>query len=204
MDQQRKNTDDRRVRRTKKLLKDSLATLLMEKNINDISVKEIVDLADINRGTFYLHYRDIYDMLNQIENEMIVDLNEIADKYPGLVLKGAPKPYIQEVFEYIKENSHFCAMLLGPYGDMAFVEKLKKMVEEQCFRSIMEAMPANELQNYQLFAAYTVSGCIGLLQNWMDNGMKMSPGELAQVADDMIQNGVYFLHHTPEQTKAGR
>jgi AcrR family transcriptional regulator len=201
MNNQKKNTDDRRVRRTKKLLKDSLAALLMEKNLNDISVKEIVDLADINRGTFYLHYRDIYDMLNQIENEMILDLDEIADKYPSLVLKGAPKPYIQDVFEYIKENGQFCAMLLGPYGDMAFVEKLKKMVEERCFWSIMEAMPENELKSYQLFAAYTVSGCIGLLQNWMDNGMKMTPEELAQVANDMIQNGIDFLHQTPKQTK---
>jgi len=194
MDYPKKTTEDRRVKRTKKLLKDSLAALLMEKNINDITVKEIVDSADINRGTFYLHYRDIYDMLNQIENEMINDLEEISNKYPEADLKNTPKPYIQEVFEYIQENQQFCKMLLGPYGDMAFVEKLKKMVEEKSFRSVMEAVPENEMQNYQLFSAFTVSGCIGLLQNWMDNGMEMDPAELAQIADDMIQNGIFFLH----------
>lgn len=204
MEYSKKNTDDRRVRRTKKLLKDSLASLLMEKDINDITVKEIVDLADINRGTFYLHYKDIYDMLNQIENDMICDLEEIANKFPGSVLKGAPKPYIEEIFQYVKENQEFCRMLLGAHGDMAFVEKLKKMVEEKCFRSIMEACPENELQSYEFFASFTVSGCIGLLQNWMEHEMKITPDQLAQVADDMIQNGINFLHNTNDKLKSGK
>ncbi|HML37059.1 MAG TPA: TetR/AcrR family transcriptional regulator [Bacillota bacterium] len=201
MEYLKKSSDDRRVRRTKKLLKDSLASLLTEKNINDITVKEIVDLADLNRGTFYLHYKDIYDMLNQIENEMISNLNEIADKFPGSVLKGTPKPYIEELFLYIKENQQFCRMLLGSQGDIAFVEKLKKMVEEKCFRSIMEVCPQKELQNYQFFATYAVSGCIGLLQDWMGNGMKITPEQLAQVADDLIQNGICFLHNTNDRLK---
>jgi AcrR family transcriptional regulator len=191
----KKTADDRRIRRTKKLLKDSLAMLLLEKDINDITVREIVDLADVNRGTFYLHYRDIYDMLTQIENDMINDLEEIADKFQEPVLSGTPEPYIREMFQYIKDNQLFCKMLLGSHGDMAFVDKLKKIVEENCFRSLVEACPENELQKYQFFAAYTVSGCIGLLQNWMEHGMETAPDKLARVADDMIKNGIYFLQN---------
>lgn len=58
---------DRRVRRTKALLLKGLISLMETKDVKDISVKELADLADINRSTFYLHYNDIYDMLNQIE-----------------------------------------------------------------------------------------------------------------------------------------
>ena len=61
---------DRRVRKTKKQLRQGLTQLLQTKNINEISVRELSDLVDINRGTFYLHYRDIYDLLDQIEQEM--------------------------------------------------------------------------------------------------------------------------------------
>lgn len=57
------NNIDRRVMRTKTLLIHSLSTLMKQKNIKDITVKELCELADINRGTFYLHYKDIYDML---------------------------------------------------------------------------------------------------------------------------------------------
>ena len=58
-------TVDRRVRKTKKLLLDGLTQLMQTKDVSEISVKELSDLVDINRGTFYLHYRDIFDMLNK-------------------------------------------------------------------------------------------------------------------------------------------
>ena len=54
---------DRRVLRTRKMLLEGLTDLLKEKDIKDISVKELADYADINRCTFYLHYKDVYDML---------------------------------------------------------------------------------------------------------------------------------------------
>lgn len=64
---------------------------MKEKPIKDISVKELTDLADINRGTFYLHYRDIYDMLEQLEDEWFADFNELLDKTP-------PAPTAQAVW----------------------------------------------------------------------------------------------------------
>ena len=57
--------EDRRVRRTKKLLTQALTELLQEKQVNEITVKELTDLADMNRGTFYLYYKDIFDMLEK-------------------------------------------------------------------------------------------------------------------------------------------
>ena len=62
--------EDRRVRRTKKLVTQALTELLQKKQINEITVKELTDLADMNRGTFYLYYRDIFDMLEKIEAEL--------------------------------------------------------------------------------------------------------------------------------------
>ena len=63
--------EDRRIRRTKKLLKQALAQLMDEKEFKDITVKDITERADLNRGTFYLHYTDTYDILNKIENEIL-------------------------------------------------------------------------------------------------------------------------------------
>ena len=67
----KESTVDRRIRKTKQQLRQSLTALLKEKPIQDITVRELADLADINRGTFYLHYRDVYDLLNQIEEELL-------------------------------------------------------------------------------------------------------------------------------------
>ena len=65
--------EDRRVRKTKRLLRSALTDLLKEKPIQEIKVREIADMVDINRGTFYQHYRDVYDMLNSIEDEIFID-----------------------------------------------------------------------------------------------------------------------------------
>lgn len=203
MDLGKKNSDDRRIRKTKKVLKESLAVLLLQKKINNITVKELVDMADVNRGTFYLHYRDIYDMLSQIEAEMLNDLDNISKKFTAALLRESARPYICEIFQYIADNQTFCKMLLSPYGDMAFVDKLKKLVEEKCFCSLMESFPENALQHYQYFASYTVAGCIGLLQTWMESGMKVSPQELSQVAEGMIQNGIDFLHRETKSAILG-
>ena len=73
-------TVDRRVRKTKILLLDGLTQLMQTKDVSEISVKELSDLVDINRGTFYLHYRDIFDMLNKTEDELFSRFNEIVEK----------------------------------------------------------------------------------------------------------------------------
>ena len=70
-----KQAQDRRIIKTKKKLKDTLVKLIQEKTIDKITVKELVEQADLNRGTFYFHYKDIYNFLETIETEA---LNEIT------------------------------------------------------------------------------------------------------------------------------
>lgn len=76
-------TVDRRVRKTKKLLLDGLTQLMQTKDVSEISVKELSDLVDINRGTFYLHYRDIFDMLNKTEDELFFAFQRDCRKRPS-------------------------------------------------------------------------------------------------------------------------
>ena len=63
-------TEDSRVRRTKRLLRQGLTELLQEKSIKKITVRELSERVDINRGTFYLHYKDIYDLVSFLEPEL--------------------------------------------------------------------------------------------------------------------------------------
>ena len=69
--------EDRRVRRTQKLLKESLVQLMSEKAFKDITIKDITERADLNRGTFYLHYSDTYDLLTAMENGVLEDFQEM-------------------------------------------------------------------------------------------------------------------------------
>ena len=73
---------DRRIRRTKALLRHGLAQLMSEKSVNEVTVKELVDLVDINRSTFYLHYTDIYNMLESVEDELFDEILHTIRTHP--------------------------------------------------------------------------------------------------------------------------
>ena len=84
---------DRRVRKTKAQLRAGLARLMQKKSIKEITVKELVDEVDINRSTFYLHYSDIYQMLESIENELMDEIAQAIEEYPlNLVQYGSSYP----------------------------------------------------------------------------------------------------------------
>ena len=71
----RSGQENRSVRNTKRRLREGLLQLMEEKPINEISVKELTDLVDVNRGTFYFHYQDIYDLLRAMEDEFFAQFD---------------------------------------------------------------------------------------------------------------------------------
>ena len=80
--------EDRRVRRTQKLLKESLVQLMSEKAFKDITIKDITERADLNRGTFYLHYSDTYDLLTARERTASLDMRAISSSVWGIPLSS--------------------------------------------------------------------------------------------------------------------
>ena len=113
---------DRRVRKTRTMLRLCLARLLKEKKIQEISVKEISEMADINRGTFYLHYRDVYDLLASIEDDMFRQFNGILERNtPSGEITERPSRLILELFSFIRENADLAQILMGPNGDIQFL-----------------------------------------------------------------------------------
>ena len=115
---------DRRVRRTRAQLRRALTTLLAEKDLGGISVKELTDLADVNRGTFYCHYKDIFDMLEQVENELFAEFSAVMDAYSTADLRDGLRPILADVFRFVRKNADLCTALLTSRVDSAFFQRL--------------------------------------------------------------------------------
>jgi AcrR family transcriptional regulator len=180
---------DRRVRRTKKLLLQGLTKLMSEKKINKITVKELTQLVDVNRATFYIYYKDIFDMLEKVETEMFEYFSEALEKYmpTGSNIENALS-LINYVFKYIEEYSELCKILLGPDGDYAFVEKLKKAIGD--YFPVMERLGDNARGRY--FMPFVISGCVGAIQQWLEDDMKTSSKDMANFVFEMsvaVNNG---------------
>ncbi|WP_141761755.1 TetR/AcrR family transcriptional regulator, partial [Staphylococcus sp. HMSC069E09] len=73
--------EDRRIRRTKSAIKEAFIDLLNEKEIEKITIQDITKRADINRGTFYLHFEDKYLLLDEMENECIAEISNVTEFY---------------------------------------------------------------------------------------------------------------------------
>lgn len=187
---------DRRVRKTKQQLRHGLTELMKEKSIKDITVKELAEYVDINRGTFYLHYRDVFDMIEQIETELFDDFSTLINRYPTESCGDNPLPVLRDIFQFLSDNADICTALLSTNGDLSFVNKLKGLAENKALNTLMECYKDTDTITYNYCYSFIVSGCIGIIQKWLESGVKESPDELAHLSSEIILNGISILERT--------
>lgn len=179
---------DRRVKYTKMVIKDSFVQFLKQKPISKISVKEICDDADINRATFYAHYLDQYDLLQQIENEIMDDINQYLKGYDFKNTTLIPVEMIEKILEYIEENAELFDLLLNSNGDMKFQQEVIKIIGRQHFASMFESDSINKEDAEYIFH-FLASGAVGVLQMWLREGMKKPIKEVAELILKTANNG---------------
>lgn len=187
-------TSDQRVRLTKMLLRRALTELLKQKPVQSISVKELCEKAGIHRGTFYAHYTDIFDLLAQVEEEMMQDFR--AALVPLLAAeKGdlTARKITVGIFRCLKENADICTVMLGPYGDKTFAMKLIELGRTSCVENYRRFFEGATHRQLEFFYAFVSAGCIGLLQTWLEEGMVTPAEEMADMAGGMIMHGIGFL-----------
>jgi AcrR family transcriptional regulator len=182
---------DRRIRKTEKALKEGLTRLMAKKSIKDITVKELTEEVDINRGTFYLHYKDVFDMLEQIEADMLNDFTKVMDGFDASKIKGQPQPLplLIYIFQFLKENATMCAALLSSNGDIAFVNKMKGIARSKCLEHLDVLFHNGKVNNFEYFINFILSGCIGLFETWLKNGLVETPEQMAELSQQIILYG---------------
>ena len=185
-----KEAIDRRIVRTKKMIRDSLIELIMEKGFNAITVKDLTSKADINRGTFYLHYQDKYDLLEQCENEIIHEIEQIGKAIHHLNPKETynqsfreePFPFAIKLFEYFRDHADFIKVILGSQANPSFQLKLKKVLKLNMLQHIEKKINKEELMiPVEFLPAYVISAYIGVIQHWLENGMEHTPREMSLI-----------------------
>lgn len=188
----KKISEDHRARITKSLIKSAFLELLQEKNIRHISIRELCEKAQISRSTFYAHYVDIYEVKEQLENEL---LEALKTAYRDALKKNGGNLLSAEIFEaafrLLHENSELCTILLNSGQDI--VDKYIK-ISEEIFMPLYQAYFASateiQLKNYFLF---TSGGSIAILKNWLTNHPDVSAKKVAAFVSDLIQKGVAAL-----------
>ena len=175
--------------RTQNLLKTGLIELMQEKPVQQITVKELVEHVDLNRGTFYLHYKDIFDLLEQIEDELLENFREILNANPVQKLNGQPLPMLRDIFELLEKHAAFTKMVLGSGHEAHFIAELKSILKEKCFADWNYLLKSKEPETLEFFYSYCISGCIGLIENWISGDIHRSADEMADIAAEFVLHG---------------
>lgn len=185
---------DQRTRMTRRLLHHALVELMGEKPLKDITVKELCQRAEVNRSTFYFHYFDIYDLMEDIEEQISAELAAVLGEMTfGPEGRGAFSTYYTAIFSLLARNAELCAVLLGENGDKAFVDRLFALGREKCVTEWMKLYPGAGRGRVEKYYVFVSSGCVGLLQHWFDEGCKDTPQEVAGQVERLVASSIATL-----------
>ena len=175
-----KGESNRSVRATRARLCGALVQMLAQMPVRQITVRELAQLADVSRGTFYFHFRDIYELLDYLEQQQLDQLDRFMDALlPRLQAPGEQPPKaVQALFEYLDRNDAICTALLGPNGDPAFSGRLQQVVADRYLRVLA---PGGSTERQRYLAAFAVQGCFGVVERWLRQGKPQTAQEMAVV-----------------------
>jgi AcrR family transcriptional regulator len=182
---------DFRVQVSRKVLQESLLALMKEKSILHISIKEICEAAGLSRATFYAYYKDQYDLLQAIEEQTLIETDAIIQKYKMAAGKTGSQEvavFLQDILQFIANNSNSIQVLLGENGDSNFQKKFfRKEIERMSqFKESVGAKSRNkEVDKYDF--VFVIGGTLTLVQGWLKNGMDIPAPKLAKILAKYIQ-----------------
>ncbi|AEF83577.1 transcriptional regulator [Treponema primitia ZAS-2] len=171
---------NRKVLYTKKVLTEALVNLMQERSIADISIKELCALADINRSTFYAHYKNQYSILQELEDAAIKTFEQIVGKYVLQSPKTALLQTIKESLDLTADNVNWVRVLLSEQGDIHFQRKLFSLILKNEMMSFKNDEQLDDITK-EYYLTFGLNGSVALVQYWIKNGMNIPKENLAHM-----------------------
>ena len=175
-----KGDKNRSVRSTKRNLQKAMVKLLKDKTIERITVRELTELADMNRATFYLHYKDTYDLLEQMEQSAIMEMQEFltSDALQNFSKDGYSM--LEQVFFYLYENQDRFIVLFGPNGRREAKRKVIDLNTEFFLKVLSEDQGYARTAMMEMGARFLLAGAFEVLEQQILRGCFLDNKELIQ------------------------
>jgi AcrR family transcriptional regulator len=179
MEQKYAGKEDLRVRRTRKMLQNALMEATIQRGFESVTVQDICDRAMVNRATFYRHYADKYDLIDQFMKE-IYDMLDQAQNDTNADSPSAPAGLIR-LLEHLHNHAHFYRAMLGPKGYAHFGERIRQYIEKRFQRSLpqdrFQSLPGRPPVSMLLRSLSNAS--LGAIEWWLEEDMPVSPEQMA-------------------------
>ncbi|RNB82129.1 TetR/AcrR family transcriptional regulator [Brevibacillus nitrificans] len=181
---------DRRILKTQEALKKAVIELMTEKNFDDITIQDIADRANINRGTIYLHYQDKYDLLDKLIETHLNELGEMEKWACQMDWSDALVPF----FEYFEQNYLFFSTMLASKdakgAPSSFRTRLLASFLEGFKGEIDRESGRNTELNEDIMLQYAGTAYVGVIEWWIRNGMPFPPQVMAKQVGTLLERSL--------------
>lgn len=175
---------DIRAVRTRTLLKEALLTLMTDKNIDQIRIKEITEKAGVNRVTYYDHFSTKEELLTELIDDVLLEYADIIESMPVISKsKRAPIEYMKTIrlsVGHIKKHHIFYSLMLLTSGVPNFSNRLHDQMSESLHQFMHRVEQIDPDLEIELLVSWIVGGAIGMYKYWLNNGMRQSEEELSR------------------------
>lgn len=179
---------DLRVVKTRRNIRNTLFELMSEKELSKITISEICSRAEINRKTFYRHYRTVGDVIAELENEILGEFSAIMRSSNKSVLDAGAA--IRDISAVIEQRREFFMRLMKRNPDLFSKGKIKAMLCRMISVSLKNVGAVDDEETLRAAAEFTVSGVLSLYAAWFDGGCKGDLAFLTDVAVRMTTKGL--------------
>ncbi len=180
-------------KKTTDKIRESLIKLLKTtKNLDEITATALCDTAGINRATFYYHYNSVQDVFEEIYRNVE---HEFADflTHSTIGSDGTPeKSFYIKFFEFVARNADICRIIIKS-GTGAFLSRALESGRYKVLGDMSKLFPACPTSKIDYYYVFVSNGFMGLLQYWLNNGMRESTREIAEIGEKIAYGGVAYL-----------
>lgn len=182
---------DRRIVRSKRALREALIELTEERGLDGFTVNDLCARADLNRGTFYNHYRDKDDFVADLEGDLFAHLEIYQAEMATLTLKEValyrakkkPMPFLVSLFDYLREQGEFLHAMLGPGGDASLGPRIRDSLCTNVVTTLLHEQYRESSDPFVgYYVAYYSSAYLGVITRWIETGMQESSEDMARIA----------------------
>ena len=194
---------DKRVMKTKRAIHSAMTRLLSVKPIEEITVTELSNAAEINRKTFYSYYNSVYMVAEEMEDEIVERFEDTLRKIDFETLLQDPQTTFNTLARIIASDLDFYETILTNRNQVFFLQKIITSLKERIMALYFDRNSKDfELQEYML--EYIISGLVSVYQKWFKSGRKTDMEELSKYISMLAVNGVKSILPAPDEEKESR
>jgi AcrR family transcriptional regulator len=177
---------DRRIAKSQIAIKNAVTELMSEKSFDDITIQDIADRADVNRGTIYLHYTDKYDLLDKMIEEHIENLRGLCQSASEMTFQEGNYVW----YEYFERNYLFFSTMLASKGAPYFRSRFLDLVIEEFKTELDIAAGKNYGLNVDVILQFFGSAVVGAVEWWFKDGMPLPARVMAEQTGALLDRNL--------------